>query len=267
MDNLTHTLVGVTAAKAGLERLSPGAATLLDVLDRRGVPWAVVTSADVRLATARLDAAGISPPVLITTDDVPVGKPDPAGYVLAAELLGVQPEKCLVVEDAEVGLQAARAAGVSFEMVVVDDGSTDGTRPALQQQMQTRPWLRCVAMTNTPMGKGNGQSAAFHAGFRLRDLRFVIGRIDLNQEIAGLDPLEVLERDDENLAGNAAAELGRLGTNVGIVGGLHRGPADPGIPTQRGQRNKSQSGDRRDQRDRQAAQRAVRSRTGNARCG
>jgi dolichol-phosphate mannosyltransferase len=32
--------------------------------------------------------------------------------------------------------------------------------------MAQRPWLRVVAMTNTPPGKGNGQSAAFHAGFR-----------------------------------------------------------------------------------------------------
>ena len=90
---------------------SPGATDLLGILDRRGLPWAVVTSADARLANARLAAAGITPPVLVTTDDVPAGKPDPAGYLLAAERLGVPPERCLVVEDAEVGLQAGRAAG------------------------------------------------------------------------------------------------------------------------------------------------------------
>jgi sugar-phosphatase len=90
---------------------APGAAELLAVLVRRGLPWAVVTSADARLAKARLAAAGIDPPVLVTTDDVAAGKPDPAGYLRAAELLGVAPENCLVVEDAEVGLQAARAAG------------------------------------------------------------------------------------------------------------------------------------------------------------
>jgi sugar-phosphatase len=90
---------------------APGAQDLLAVLARRGLPWAVVTSADDRLAKARLTAAGITPPVLVTVDDVAAGKPDPAGYLRAAELLGVPAENCLVVEDAEVGLQAARAAG------------------------------------------------------------------------------------------------------------------------------------------------------------
>jgi len=90
---------------------TPGALDLLAALDRKGLPWAVVTSADDRLAKARLTAAGITPRVLVTTDDVPAGKPDPAGYLRAADLLGVPPENCLVVEDAEVGLEAARSAG------------------------------------------------------------------------------------------------------------------------------------------------------------
>jgi sugar-phosphatase len=89
----------------------PGAHDLLALLDRRGLPWAVVTSADDRLAKARLSAAGLAAPTLVTSDAVPVGKPDPAGYRRAAELLRVRPADCLVVEDAEAGLQAARAAG------------------------------------------------------------------------------------------------------------------------------------------------------------
>jgi mannitol-1-/sugar-/sorbitol-6-phosphatase len=88
-----------------------GARELLDVLAARHVPWAVVTSADDRLARARLGAAGIVAPVLVTVDDIAAGKPDPEGYVRAAELLGVPTAECLVVEDADVGLAAARAAG------------------------------------------------------------------------------------------------------------------------------------------------------------
>ncbi len=63
--------------------------------------------------------------------------------------------------------------GISFEFIVVDDGSTDSTRAKVQALMKDRPWLRCVAMTRTPPGKGNGQSAAFHAGFRATRGEFV----------------------------------------------------------------------------------------------
>lgn len=92
-------------------RATPGAYELLTTLARLGLPWAVVTSADARLAEARLGAAGIVAPVLVTVEDVRVGKPDPEGYRRAAALLDVPAARCLVVEDAEVGLQAGRAAG------------------------------------------------------------------------------------------------------------------------------------------------------------
>lgn len=62
--------------------------------------------------------------------------------------------------------KALEPLGIAYEFVIVDDGSTDATRSILEGLMPTRPWLRCVTMTNTPPGKGNGQSAAFHAGFR-----------------------------------------------------------------------------------------------------
>ena len=88
-----------------------GAHELLAVLGRLAIPWAVVTSADARLAKARLGAAGITAALLVTFEDVTAGKPDPQGYLLAAEALGVAPGRCLVVEDAEPGLDAGRAAG------------------------------------------------------------------------------------------------------------------------------------------------------------
>jgi sugar-phosphatase len=89
-----------------------GAAELLATLKLRQLPWAVVTSADLRLATARLAAAGISPPLLVTVEDVTAGKPDPECYLRAAELLGVPPSRCLVVEDAAPGVAAGHAAGM-----------------------------------------------------------------------------------------------------------------------------------------------------------
>lgn len=63
--------------------------------------------------------------------------------------------------------RALTPTGVPFEFILVDDGSTDNTRAVIQSLMPARPWLRCVAMQNTPQGKGHGQSAAFCAGFRV----------------------------------------------------------------------------------------------------
>jgi HAD superfamily hydrolase (TIGR01509 family) len=91
---------------------APGAPELIATLDRLRLPWAVVTSADVRLAKARLGAAGIHPPLLVTVEDVRRGKPDPEGFRLAAARLGVDPAVCLVVEDSEPGLASGRAAGM-----------------------------------------------------------------------------------------------------------------------------------------------------------
>jgi mannitol-1-/sugar-/sorbitol-6-phosphatase len=91
---------------------TPGMRQAIAELDRLGVPWAVVTSADRRLAAARLTAAGLAVvPLLVTAEDVTAGKPDPEGYLRAAELLGVDPARTLVVEDAEAGIAAGRAAG------------------------------------------------------------------------------------------------------------------------------------------------------------
>lgn len=90
---------------------APGADLLLTTLSRLRFPWAVVTSADTTLARARLQTVGIEPPLLVTVDDVGVGKPDPEGYLSAAAQLGVAPERCLVVEDSAVGVAAGRAAG------------------------------------------------------------------------------------------------------------------------------------------------------------
>jgi len=53
-------------------------------------------------------------PVVVTVDDVAHGKPAPDTFLLAAEKMGVSPERCLVFEDAELGLRAAEAAGMRW---------------------------------------------------------------------------------------------------------------------------------------------------------
>ena len=74
--------------------------------------WTIVTSATRRLAEVRLHAAGITPPAKwITSDMVLNGKPDPEPYRKGVESLGLAPQDCLVIEDAESGATAGHAAG------------------------------------------------------------------------------------------------------------------------------------------------------------
>ncbi|MEV0599534.1 HAD-IA family hydrolase [Streptomyces sp. NPDC050315] len=89
----------------------PGAPAFMAALD--GVPHALVTSADVPLATARMNAAGLAmPAVRITAESVSASKPDPEGFLKGAAELGFAPEDCLVFEDSEAGIRAGQAAGM-----------------------------------------------------------------------------------------------------------------------------------------------------------
>jgi sugar-phosphatase len=89
----------------------PGAATLYAQIPLERL--AIVTSASRPLALARLNGARFPvPAVVVTSEQVSAGKPDPEGYLHAASQLGVDPREALVIEDAPAGVAAARAAGM-----------------------------------------------------------------------------------------------------------------------------------------------------------
>jgi mannitol-1-/sugar-/sorbitol-6-phosphatase len=106
-----RTLEGREAADRDGVIVMPGAIDLV-----RAIPedrWAVVTSGTRLLASARLKFGGIpAPKVIVAADDVVNGKPHPEPYLKGAELLGVNPAECLVIEDAPAGIRAARAGGM-----------------------------------------------------------------------------------------------------------------------------------------------------------
>lgn len=108
-------------AAAGIRAL-PGARELV-----ASVPpgrFAIVTSGTRPLAVARLRAAGLPVPrVLVTAEEVERGKPDPAGFLRAAELLGVEPAHSLVLEDAPAGVEAGRAAGMTVVAVLTTNSA------------------------------------------------------------------------------------------------------------------------------------------------
>lgn len=89
----------------------PGALALVNSIPTGR--WGVVTSGSRLLATNRLRHCALPiPDVLVTSDDVVNGKPDPEPYVKGAAGLKFVPAECLVIEDAPAGIQSAHAAGM-----------------------------------------------------------------------------------------------------------------------------------------------------------
>ena len=87
-----------------------GVRSILETLPEKF--WTVVTSATDRLARNRMAHAGIPVPAhIVSADMVTHGKPHPEPYRKGAEILGLAPADCLVIEDSASGAQAGRAAG------------------------------------------------------------------------------------------------------------------------------------------------------------
>ncbi|MGW4247183.1 HAD-IA family hydrolase [Nocardia sp. NPDC004722] len=77
------------------------------------LPHALVTSANIPLTEKRMGAAGLPlPPIRITAESVTVSKPHPEGFLKGAAELGLSPDECVVFEDSEAGIQAAKSAGM-----------------------------------------------------------------------------------------------------------------------------------------------------------
>lgn len=94
--------------------LFPGAETFLHLLKQKGIPTALVTSSNPEKMSQLFKQYPDFPNYFEAIVDgamVKKGKPDPEGYLLAAKMLGKNPEKCVVIEDSMQGIRAGRAAG------------------------------------------------------------------------------------------------------------------------------------------------------------
>jgi HAD superfamily hydrolase (TIGR01509 family) len=90
----------------------PGAIELLSEVRAAGLPHALVTSSEPEVVDAVLSRLGAGAfPVVVCAADVAHTKPDPEIYLLAAAKLGVDPRRCIALEDSPNGLAAAEAAG------------------------------------------------------------------------------------------------------------------------------------------------------------
>lgn len=95
----------------------PGMRALLDELERAGIPGAVVTNALTVVARGTASGAPEVLRVVVSQEDVEHAKPHPEPYLRAARLLGVDPARCVAVEDSQTGAASAAAAGMPVVVV------------------------------------------------------------------------------------------------------------------------------------------------------
>ena len=99
----------------------PETVNLVRRLKEQGIPYAIGTGSMPSGATETLQSAGVADlfPIIVTPADVPpgFGKPRPDIFLLCAERMGVNPQECVVFEDAEPGIQAAMAGGMDYVRV------------------------------------------------------------------------------------------------------------------------------------------------------
>jgi HAD superfamily hydrolase (TIGR01509 family) len=101
--------------RLGEIRLRDGVRQCLEMIDAAGVARAFVSNSGRSIVDANLQAVGLLSPgvVSIAREDVSRGKPDPEPYLAAARLLGVPPDRCLVIEDSATGAASGVAAGMT----------------------------------------------------------------------------------------------------------------------------------------------------------
>lgn len=94
-------------------------------------PAAIASGGPREIVQRSVELAALAPlfKVVVTADDVVNGKPAPDMFLLAAKLMGVEPERCLVFEDAEPGMRAADAAGMQWVRVPSRSRPADAAHP------------------------------------------------------------------------------------------------------------------------------------------
>jgi beta-phosphoglucomutase family hydrolase len=91
-----------------------GVIYLIKNLKQHGFKLGIATSGHRKLAHYYLKKLGIETffDTVVCAEDITHSKPDPGIFMKAAQRLGVEPKECIVIEDARVGIEAARKAGM-----------------------------------------------------------------------------------------------------------------------------------------------------------
>jgi len=111
--------LGEEIVHSGIDLVKPGVRDTLSHFRKQGVPMAVASSTVYSITSEHLSYFGLLPyfDAVVGGDMIEKGKPNPDIFLKAASMLGVQPEKCLVLEDSPAGVCAASAAGMKVILI------------------------------------------------------------------------------------------------------------------------------------------------------
>lgn len=114
VDELIRVRRAMILEDTGLVNATAGLFELLDLLEQKGIKKAIATSSFREFTTKLITQFDIQDrfDAVVTGDDVTISKPDPMIFLEAARLIGVEPGDCLVLEDAQNGVEAAHNAGM-----------------------------------------------------------------------------------------------------------------------------------------------------------
>jgi beta-phosphoglucomutase len=102
--------------------LRPGVHDFLDALDRHELPRAIATNSVTARAEWKLEHAGLLQRIdaVVGVDKVARGKPAPDVYIAASKALGLEPSHCIALDDSDLGVRAALAAGI-WKVIQIPD--------------------------------------------------------------------------------------------------------------------------------------------------
>lgn len=151
----SSTLYYQSLERHGIEVMT-GVRDIVEFLNRNSIQMAVATSSSKSSAELKLQDSGLYDcfEVIVSSDCVDQGKPEPGMFLLAAKLLAVPADECIVIEDAEPGILGAHRAGMRSILVP----STIRPSPSIQKIVLTvEPSLLTAIDTLRPL-LGNWQS-------------------------------------------------------------------------------------------------------------
>ena len=117
--------------------LFPGVKEFLKYARETGLLLAIVTGAQKDLVEEAINSKKIAAyfEAIVSAEDVPHGKPDPAVYIAALKQLSLKPNQVLVIEDAENGVRSAESAGLSCLAIWYGERFRLGKYPRLFQKI------------------------------------------------------------------------------------------------------------------------------------